>query len=151
MKASELRCAGAAQHAAELLEQRFPGVVFTSGRRGVLDQARAMAQNVGANRKWIAQTYMGTAESRVLQAWVDAHPEAETAQEIAGGFAGVMVHWTDEQKARLSKHFSGEAWDVQPVGGAQGVAIKATIRALPGLQKFLEKEGGLVRWHAQFA
>src|SRR6266436_115300 len=29
-------------------------------------------------------------------------------------------------------------------------AIKADIRALPGLNKFLEKEAGHVRWHAQF-
>jgi len=27
-------------------------------------------------------------------------------------------------------------------------AIKADIRALPGLNKFLEKEAGHVRWHA---
>ena len=29
-------------------------------------------------------------------------------------------------------------------------AIKKTIRGLDGLDKFLDKEGGLVRWHAQF-
>lgn len=28
--------------------------------------------------------------------------------------------------------------------------IKKAIRGLPGLGLFLEKEGGLVRWHAQF-
>ena len=51
----------------------------------------------------------------------------------------------------MSKHFSGEAFDVQPVPGSKGEAIKAAIRKLPGLVKFLEAEGGLVRWHAQFA
>ena len=53
--------------------------------------------------------------------------------------------------ARLSKHFSGQAFDVQPVAGAAGSAIKKTIRALPKLNNFLEKEGGLVRWHADFS
>lgn len=151
MKASELRCSGAAQKAAEALERQFPGLDFTSGRRGVIDQARAMSQNVARNRKWIAQTYVGTAESRALQDWVDDHPGADTAQEIAAGLSAIMMPWSDAQKGRLSKHFSGEAWDVQPVSGAQGAAIKAAIRKLPGLVRFLEKEGGLVRWHAQFA
>jgi len=30
-------------------------------------------------------------------------------------------------------------------------SIKATIRKLPGLGKFLDHEGGLVRWHVQMA
>lgn len=151
MKAAELGCAGAAQAGAEALERQFPGVVFTSGRRGVADQARAMSQNVAKNRQWIAQTYVATAESRELQRWIDANPAADTAGEIAAGLMTLMSRWSDARKGRLSKHFSGEAWDVQPVAGAKGAAIKAAIRKLPGLVKFLEKEGGLVRWHAQFA
>jgi hypothetical protein len=41
------------------------------------------------------------------------------------------------------------AFDVQPVT-QDADAIKKSIRALAGLDKFLEMEGGLVRWHAQF-
>jgi hypothetical protein len=51
--------------------------------------------------------------------------------------------------AMLSKHLSGDAFDVQPVD-TDAAAIKKTIRGLKGLDRFLEKEGGLIRWHAQF-
>ena len=49
----------------------------------------------------------------------------------------------------FSRHLSGLAFDVQPVT-EDADAIKKSIRALAGLDKFLEMEGGLVRWHAQF-
>ena len=148
MKASDLKLIGAAKAGAEALEKQFPEVSFTSGRRKAEDQARAMAQNIVGNRHWIAQTYKATAESAALQKWVSLHLEADTVAEIQNGLLEIMSAWTDGQKRRLSKHFSGEAFDVQPVGGAKGTAIKAFINHLPGLT-FLEKEGGLIRWHAQ--
>lgn len=136
--------------ALELLRQH-PDVVFTSGRRDAADQARAMAGNIVWNRRWIGQTYRATAERDQLQAWVDAHPEFKTRDTIAAGLLAIMETWTDAQRAKLSRHFAGLAFDVQPVFGSPGEAIKATIRKLPGLVKFLENEGGLVRWHAEFA
>lgn len=150
MSIESLGLTGNALEGAKRLRAQFPSVVFTSGRRGVEDQARAMAQNVAKNRRWIEQTYTPTPESKALQAWIDAHPAAVRVDQIKTPLATIMATWTDEQKGRLSKHFSGHAFDVQPVGGAEGARIKAAIRALPGLQKFLEREGGLVRWHAQF-
>lgn len=150
-RVTTLDLAPAARDAALLLTVQFPAVRFTSGRRAVPDQARAMAGNVVKNRQWIAQTYVPTAESQRLQLWVSRNPQADTAAEIAAGLAGIMANWTDAEKAHLSKHFSGEAFDVQPVPGPAGTPIKAAIRKLPGVKKFLEKEGGLVRWHAQFA
>lgn len=141
---------GNAFSGAKALKAAHSGVIFTSGRRGVLEQSRAMSQNVVRNRQWIARTYMPTAESGALQSWVNAHPGANQAQ-IATGFAGIMGSWTDEQKGRLSKHFSGHAFDVQPmVNGAEARAVVAFIQRLPGLSKFLDREGGLIRWHAQF-
>jgi len=140
-----------ARAAAECLRALHPTVVFTSGRRDIEGQAGAMASNVVRNRHWIFQTYVATPERNALQGWIDRHPEADTEAEIAAGLAGVMKGWTDAQKATVSKHFSGDAFDVQPVKGPAGEAIKASIRALPGLTKFLDMEGGLVRWHAQFA
>jgi hypothetical protein len=83
-----------------------------------------------------------------LQAWVDSHPQAKTAQAIEEGLAGVMAHWTDAQKRTLSQHFSGEAFDIQPIPG--NAAIIASIKALPRLRQFLQKEGGIVVWHAAF-
>jgi hypothetical protein len=38
---------------------------------------------------------------------------------------------------------------VQPVT-KNAAAIKKSIQNLPGIKKFLEKEVGLVRWHAEF-
>lgn len=140
-----------ARAAALALLAKHPGVVFTSGRRDAADQARAMAGNIVWNRRWIAETYRATAERDALQAWVDAHPEAKTKEAIAAGLLAIMETWGDAQRARLSRHFAGLAFDVRPVGGAAGEAIKTTIRKLPGLVKFLEQEGGLTRWHAEFA
>ena len=151
MDVSDLDLAEPALAGATRLQHQFPNIVFTSGRRTVTDQARAMASNVVHNRDWIAQTYRATPERAELQAWVDTHPQATTRAALQAGLKHVMDGWTDKQKDKLSKHFSGLAFDVQPLpNGATATAVKAAIRALPHLVKFLETEGGLVRWHAQF-
>lgn len=146
MRAEDLGLAEPARTAALALQSRFPTVVFTSGRRGVDDQARAMASNIVHNRQWIAQTYL---DAQVLQDWVNANPEATSQGDIAHGLAAIMASWSDAQKARVSKHFSGQAFDVQPVAGTLGDRIKAFIPGLPGVKKFLTTEGGLIRWHVQ--
>ena len=150
MKAEDLNLRGHAKAGALALEAACPGVVFTSGRRAVADQARAMAANIIGKRRWIAETYKATDEARELQAWIDTHPDARGREDIAKGLAAIMAGWSDEGRGRLSKHFSGDAFDVQPVTGPKGAKILAEIRRLPGLDKMLEREGGLVRWHAQF-
>ena len=134
--------------AAQMLLNAHPNVQFTSGRRTVKGQADAMAANSVHRRKWIAQTYVPTAERDALQRWIDNNPQAVNQAAISAGLESIMNGWTDEQKMLISRHFSGQAFDVQPV--ANGEAIKATIRSLPNLRKFLESEGGLLRWHADF-
>lgn len=146
----ELSLVDYARAAAEALRRAHPQVVFTSGRRDSQAQASAMAGNVVQRRRWIADTYTDTAESRALQQWVDNHPTATTQAAIAAGLAGVMANWTDAQKSRLSRHFGGQAFDVQPVGGQAGEAIKATIKSLPRRRRFLQSEGGLTIWHVDF-
>ena len=145
-----LNLRGAARRAAYALKKAHPSVKFTSGRRGKEDQARAMASNVVSNRKWIGETYRATPISAACQKWVDANPGKKTQAEIAEGLVSVMAATTDAELAKLSKHLSGDAFDVQPVE-KDAEAIKKTIRGLDGLEKFLDKEGGLVRWHAQFS
>jgi hypothetical protein len=130
------------------LKRKHPSIKFTSGRRSVHDQARAMASNVVKKRQWIKQTYVAPIERAELQKWVDDHPGATSLEQIAAGLESVMSGWSEQKKGRLSKHFSGMAFDVQPVA-KDANAIKADIRALKGCT-FLEMEGGLVRWHAQF-
>jgi hypothetical protein len=80
---------------------------------------------------------------------VDDNPEKTTKADIADGLEKILDGWTDKEVGFLSKHFSGEAFDVQPVT-ENAEAIKKAIKELPGVKKFLEKEAGLERWHAQF-
>ena len=80
---------------------------------------------------------------------VDANPDKKTQAEIAEGLLSVFNSASDADLGKFSKHLSGDAFDVQPVD-KDADAIKKTIRGLTGLDKFLDTEGGLVRWHAQF-
>src|SRR5207244_8004636 len=98
------------------------------------------------NRKWIEQTYAAAAS---LQKWVDDHPKATTVDDIAAGLKETLDGMTEAARGGVSKHLSGEAFDVQPQT-KDAEKIKADMRALPGVTKFLDQEGGLVRWHAQF-
>ena len=144
-----LDLAPVAKAAAYALKQAQPSVRFTSGRRSLADQVRAMASNVVLDRGWIGTTYKDSPLCRRLQAWVDNHPQARTKDDIAAGLSSVLEAATQVEVGSFSKHLSGEAFDVQPaVPDTQD--IKSTIRGLDGLELFLEKEGQLVRWHAQF-
>src|SRR5260221_4740735 len=146
-----LDLAPVARAAAQALKQQFPQVVFTSGRRDRAAQTHAMATNVVQNRNWIQQTYRDTPVRHALQGWVDAHPQATTVPVIAQGLLDTLNALPDDQVAQLSKHLTGQAFDVQPLAdGSDATAIKTAIRNLAGLTLFLEKEGGLVRWHAEF-
>ena len=108
-----------------------------------------MASNVVSNRTWIKETYASNEASKACQKWVDDHPEAKTKAAIAKGLLETLDGLSDAQLGHLSFHLSGQAFDVQPVT-KDAAAIKKTIRGLDGLNLFLEEEGGLVRWHAQF-
>lgn len=133
------------------LRQTYPAIVFTSGKRSEVEgQARAMAGNVVSNRAWIAETYSDKSLSGQLQDWVDKNPTATTKNAIAVGLAGVMATWSEEQKGKLSAHFTGEAFDIQPqTEDADAIKSRAASLATAAGGKFLEKEGGLVRWHLQ--
>jgi hypothetical protein len=144
-----LDLAKVAKEAAYALKKAHPSVKFTSGRRKKEDQARAMASNVVSNRKWIEQTYAKSDLRKSCQDWVDANPEKKTQAEIAAGLLSVFDAAEESALGGFSKHLSGEAFDVQPVD-KDADEIKKTIRGLTGLGKFLDTEGGLVRWHAQF-
>lgn len=147
-----LNLASTARTAAYALKKEHPAVIFTSGRRDKGDQARAMAGNVAKNRQWITETYAASDLRTALQKWLDDNPKQLKAGEIEAGLLSVFNAATAEAVGRFSKHLSGEAFDVQPVSNDPTLAeaIKKTIRSLDGLDKFLDKEGGLERWHAQF-
>jgi hypothetical protein len=144
-----LDLAPTARTAAYALKKAHPSVKFTSGRRGKADQARAMAGNIVKNRKWIEQTYKDSPLRKKSQDWVNNNADQTTQAEITQGLLTVFDAATDEELGNFSKHLSGMAFDVQPVD-QDAEAIKKTLRGLAGLDKFLDTEGGLVRWHAQF-
>ena len=146
MTIEEMQLESVAKNAATVLKGKHPGIEFTSGRRSVFQQAHAMARNVVFNRKWIGQTYLAGAK---LQQWVDKHPEAKTVDAITAGLDETMRAMPEAELLKISRHLTGKAFDVRPVA-ANAAAIKADILKLPGLHKFLDQEGGLVRWHAQF-
>lgn len=140
-----------AKAAAYELKKKHPTIEFTSGRRGVTDQARAMAQNIveSSNRKWITATYIATDPIKKLQKWVDDNPTKTAVADISTGLETIMNSMTDAERAQVSKHLTGEAFDVKPVTKDAAV-IKKDMQSLKGAKKFLEREGGLVRWHVQF-
>lgn len=146
IEALDLR--GKAKTGAYALKKAHPSVTFTSGKREKADQARAMAGNVVENRDWIKETYKQSTIRDACQKWVDDNPDKKTKSEIAEGLLSVFNDHTDDEVGRISKHLTGDAFDVQPVE-TDADAIKKSIRDLDGCT-FLEKEGGLVRWHAQF-
>jgi hypothetical protein len=137
-----------AKAAALELRKLHPSVKFTSGRRTRHEQAHAMASNIvsSGNRKWIAKVYISAVK---LQKWVDDNPDATSVNDLTKGLEETLDNLTDREQAAVSKHLTGAAFDVHPVT-EDGEAIKADIRKLSGLTKFLEREGGLNRWHAQF-
>ncbi len=126
------------------LRRRAPGVIFTSGRRDIARQARAMAGNVVVNRRWIEQTYRSTTAIQSLQQWVNSHPNADTVDEIARGLTDLMNAMPEAQRMGISKHLSGRAFDVKP-----NSCPTSAITALSPRQ-FLQREGGLVIWHVGF-
>ena len=142
---------GNAKKGAYTLKKKHPSVSFTSGFRDKDDQARAMAQNIAKpdKRKWVENTYSPSKARTACQKWVDDNPEKTTVAELAEGLLSVLNGLTDPELSALSLHLVGKAFDVQPVE-TDADDIKATIRGLEGLHRFLEKEDGLVRWHAQF-
>lgn len=145
-----LNLAPRAQAAAEALLQAHPDVVFTSGRRGMDAQSRAMAGNVVKQRNYVQVTYRTyhPVEAAELQAWVDANPTAATKADIAAGLAAVMSGWDERRQSGFSLHYTGRAFDVQPVDGPHGDEIMATCNSLPGT-RFLDHEGKLKIWHVE--
>jgi hypothetical protein len=145
----DLDLAEYAKSGAVSLQTKYPDTVFTSGRRTIQQQADAMAHNVASKRQWIKLTYKPSPQRDALQKWVDDNPDATDETDISTGLKSVMDGWTDDQKANFSRHIVGLAFDIQPVD-ENADEIKDYIQKLPHLHKFLDKEGGLTIWHADF-
>lgn len=151
----QLNLAPNARKGAIWAKQRHPTLVFTSGRRDVRDQARVMAQNcVRYGREWLWETYKQTRIIRTLSRWLDQHPDAVAAPQIAEGFYEALLAHHAGELATLSRHLTGDAWDAQ-WPGEEGDAIAKDIEMNMPAEYFLEKiitqEGRHRVIHCQFA
>jgi hypothetical protein len=143
-----LKLSPQAKKAAELLLKQYPDIVFTSGRRDLAGQARAMAGNVVKKRDWIEKTYASNDASKACQKWVDEHPEAKTQKQVAAVLLETLKR-LGPKAGQISRHLTGDAFDVQPVKKNPN-EVKKSIKELPGVKQFLDKEGGLEIWHVGF-
>ena len=159
---AEMQLAQNAKRAAQMVLDMHPGIIFTSGRRDLRGQARAMAENtIRHGVGWLNSTYKNKEMVGQLEEWMEANLEkTASTQHMTEGFYQTLVSL---QAGRLAQfpHCRGDAFDIQCPRFADGRideasvnAIKRTIEALPvelGLQLILTHEGSLRIVHAQFA
>lgn len=147
------------RRAAEAIQRLHPDIVFTSGRRDLHAQARAMARNVFRDPLFMEVTYKPGRAKMLLEHWLREHPDA-TEQDMVEGFTVVLGGMEQLALAQLSRHFSGDAWDAAYPklddgndDDAEAAAIKQDLMALSpdfGVEKVLLKEGSIKVIHAQF-
>lgn len=141
---------GVAADVARELVKKFPDMVITSARRTIADQARVMAHNEVRERMWIERTYASTRPAQECAAWSAQHPKA-TEDELLLAFSRIIAAFPPDEQRKLSRHLTGEAFDVKPIGGAAGEELLSALKdwAVQKQGKFLDREGGLVVWHWQ--
>lgn len=159
----ELRLSHIAERAARLVLERHPEVVFTSGRRDLMDQARAMAQNaVTFGATWLDDTYKNKRIVHHLMTYMEENPDHCRDAKILGHhfYEQLQEHFAGD----LMKfpHVRGNAFDIAwprlangLINRPDGERICRTIELLPieydiPLDLLLRKEGRLDVIHAQF-
>lgn len=135
---------------AEELRARCPWVIYTSGRRNLYDQARAMAQNhIADPQAYLRKTYRNG--KMFLAAIVDMAPvDQRSVEKVTAAIRGVF----EEQPDVLQwKHRDGTCVDIQPLEDAfgdptlKGQEVMRFIQNCPDTVLFIMREGGLRRWH----
>ena len=151
----EMRLTSTAAQAALMVLKLHPEAVFTSGRRDIMDQARAMAQNaVRYGSGWLASTYKDQRIVNCLMTYMEENPEqCSNSQVLSQRFhEQLQEHFA----ADLLKfpHVRGDAFDIQYPRLKNGLhdvstadRIMATIRQLPEygipLEWVTDREGKL--------
>lgn len=149
-----------ASEAALLVQQAWPSIVFTSGRRFPLDQASAMAKNsLVYGTDWLGQTYKNHEMVAALTSWVSMDARASTEAGRTQGFYEILVT-NPSVNVMAMPHVRGDAWDAQcprfadgQVDEQQVLDIKWTIERLTrllGLELVLTREGAHRVIHAQY-
>ena len=157
----EMRLSPNARYAAQLVLARHPSVVFTSGRRDVREQAKAMAANtLRYGVAWLGQTYKNRQMVEELESWMEQNLEKTASLSMLA--EGFYLTLQSTQAGQLSQfpHCRGDAFDIQCPRYADGrinegetSAIRTVIETLPqecGLQLILTREGQHRVIHAQF-
>jgi len=137
------------QRAEELLAA-CPWVIYTSGRRDLNAQARAMAQNhVADPQSYLMKTYRNG--KLFLASIVEMAPvDQRSVIKVAGAIKRVFE---ENPTALVWKHRYGTCVDIQPLEDAfgeltvKGRAVVSFIQSCPDTVVFLRREGGLRRWH----
>jgi hypothetical protein len=153
-----------ARRAAELVQAAHPWVQWTSGRRGVYGQARAMAANVVKyGPGWLGDTYKDKRMVELLTSYCHDNPgHMVSIKQLASGFfQHLMEHYSGD--IQRFPHIMGDAFDAAHPMVKQGdlwvidqpksAELCRTIETLPkelGLQLLLTKEGKHDVIHAQF-
>lgn len=138
-----------------------PKTVFTSGNRTRKDQARAMAQNLVADRDYVS-VYAHSYAIDKIREWISSHPLVNTFDGLNAGLLGVLSLLTDDQFAHLTSHANGLAVDIDPTSCTLK-QIDSTMQEIAGSVvtmsdsmityqrgKLILKEGKLSRRHCQF-
>ena len=161
MTIDELGLSANARYAAQLVLARHPDVVFTSGKRDVREQARAMATNtLRYGIAWLGQTYKNRQMVEDLESWMEAHlDQTASIGQMTEGFYLTLQSTQAGQLAQFP-HCRGDAFDIACPRYADGrinedetQRIKHGIETLPlecGLQLVLTREGDHRVIHAQF-
>ena len=152
---AQMKLSPNARKGAEWVRDRYPAIVFTSGRRDPLDQSRVMAENiVRYGRVWLTKTYKPSPIIDTLTDWLTKNPDVTSAKLIAHGFYDCLLACHSGHLTKLSKHLTGDAWDAAWPGDELGKKICSDMQInMPieyGLQKIIDREGGLRIIHAQF-
>lgn len=158
---SDMQLSPNAKRAAQMVLATHPGVIFTSGRRDLRGQARAMAENtIRHGLGWLNSTYKNKEMVQQLEDWMEANlDQTASKNQMTEGFYTTLVTL---QAGRLAQfpHCRGDAFDIQCPRFADGRVdessvsiLRRTIEALPvqlGLQLILTHEGSHRVIHAQF-
>jgi len=131
------------------LDLAFPGVIhWTSGRRTVYAQARAMAVNhLHDPLRYLVSQYKSG--KRFLEA-LEMGPLTRSIEGVTNIFYELMIRNPDLVH---SLHYTGDAVDIQPIEDAngqpteEGLKVIAWINDCPDTEDFRTREGDLPRWH----
>lgn len=158
---AQMRLSPNAAHAAQIVMEKHPTAIFTSGRRDAREQAHAMAVNtIKYGVAWLGDTYKNREMVQQLEDWMEQNLEKTASiQMMTQGFYDTLTSLQAGQLAQFP-HCRGDAWDIacprfanDQIDEDETLRIKRTIERLPitlGLQLILTREGQHRIIHAQF-